>query len=455
MYIRRLVLNDFRSWPELDLDLTPGVTVLVGRNGHGKTNVVEAIGYVAHLNSHRVSNDAPLVRSGQEHARISATAVNDGRELTAHLLLKAKGANRASLNRTAMPSPRDIMGVVRTVLFAPEDLALVRGEPGVRRAWLDEVIAMRTPRLAGVKAEYDKVLKQRTALLKTAQAALRKGYRDADGASALATLDVWDGHLAHLGAQVIAARVELLGLLHEHIVRAYHTLAPESRPARLEYLCSVELPTEFGSHKSDALGADALDADADDSSAAPATKGKTADATRADATRAGATESGVSLTDTSLVEAAMLAQLGQMRSREIDRGMTLVGPHRDDVGLYLGAEPAKGFASHGETWSYALAMRLGVFELLKGEGTAPILILDDVFAELDARRRRALVQITKEAEQVLITAAVAEDLPENLHEGVSITTHTVTAVDGPEGRHSVIGLGASQLQGDDPQEVQR
>ncbi|PRQ11102.1 DNA replication/repair protein RecF [Corynebacterium sp. 13CS0277] len=396
MYLRRLVLQDYRSWPALDMELGPGVTVLVGRNGHGKTNVVEAIGYAAHLGSHRVSHDAPLVRAGQPHARISATAVNEGRELTAHLLIKPKGANRASLNRTTVSSPREILGVVRTVLFAPEDLALVRGEPGVRRAWLDDVIAMRTPRLAGVKADYDKVLKQRTALLKTAQAALRKGYRDADGASALATLDVWDGQLAQLGAQVIAARVEALGLLHSHVVEAYHTLAPESRPAHLEYQCSVELPEGAGS-----------------------------------------------LADTSLVEAAMLTQLGQLRSKEIDRGMTLVGPHRDDIALVLGDQPAKGFASHGETWSFALALRLGVYSLLSAEGTSPILILDDVFAELDARRRRALVSIAKGAEQVLITAAVPEDLPENLTEDVPLTTHTVTAVDDAGGRYSVLDAEAT------------
>ncbi|WP_075724135.1 DNA replication/repair protein RecF [Corynebacterium aquilae] len=391
MYIRRLVLKDFRSWPELDVSLTPGVTVFVGRNGHGKTNIVEAVGYCAHLASHRVSQDAPLVRDGAAHARISATAVNEGRELTAHLLIKAKGANRASLNRTQVNSPREILGVVRTVLFAPEDLSLVRGEPGIRRAWLDDVIAMRTPRLAGVKADYDKVLKQRTALLKTAHAALRKGYSDADGASALATLDVWDGQLAQLGAQVIAARVHALDELQEHISQAYSTLAPESRPAHVNYESVVQVETYD------------------------------------------------QLKDIALIEATMLAQLGQMRNKEIDRGMTLVGPHRDDIALNLGTQPAKGFASHGETWSYALALRLGVYSLLKNDGTDPVLILDDVFAELDARRRRALVSIALDAEQVLITAAVPEDLPDNLHtSNGEVVTHTVTAIDDPAGRYSVL-----------------
>lgn len=370
------------------MDLRPGVTVFVGRNGHGKTNIVEAVGYAAHLSSHRVSQDAPLVRAGADNARISATAVNDGRELTAHLLINPKKANQAQLNRTRLNTPRELLGVVKTVLFAPEDLALVRGEPAERRRYLDEVLATRQPRIAGVKADYDKVLRQRNALLKTAGQALRRGYGSEEGAAALGTLDVWDAQLAALGAQLTQARCALVTELAPRVHEAYHTLAPESREAQIRYRSTLtdapELPT-----------------------------------------------------DTAELEALMLAELGRMRQREIDRGMSLVGPHRDDLELILGDQPAKGFASHGETWSFALSLRLAVFFLLRSEGTDPILILDDVFAELDAKRRRALVSIAAQVEQVLITAAVGGDVPDNLSEAV-VDTHTVTAIDAEGTRRSVL-----------------
>ncbi|GAA4796556.1 DNA replication/repair protein RecF [Corynebacterium canis] len=385
MYLRSLELRDFRSWPQLSVALEPGVTVFVGRNGHGKTNVVEAVGYLAHLSSHRVSHDAPLVRANQANARVSATAVNRGRELTAHLLIHPHRANQAQLNRTKVSSPRQLLGVVQTVLFAPEDIALVRGEPAERRRYLDDVLALRLPRLAGVKADYDKVLRQRNALLKTAQAALRRGYNSDDGAAALATLDTWDGQLAALGAQLLTARMQLVHMLGPEVAAAYHGLAPDSRAASIRYRSTVP---------------------------------------------------NVVLDDVAVAEAAMLAELGVQRNREIERGMSLVGPHRDDLELMLGEQPAKGFASHGETWSFALALRLAVFSLLKREGTEPVLILDDVFAELDGKRRAALAELAAHAEQVLITAAVAADIPENLQATASI--HTVTAVDGGDGRVSVL-----------------
>ena len=217
MHIRSLTLRDFRSWPNLSLNLRPGVTVLVGRNGHGKTNIVEAVGYLAHLGSHRVSGDGPLVRSGADDARISAVAVNNGRELAAHLLIKPRGGNLAQLNRTRLDSPRGLLGVVKTVLFAPEDISLVRGEPVERRRYLDEVLATRYPRMAGVKADYDKVLRQRNALLRSASGALRRGYDSDDGAAALTTLDAWDGQLAAFGGQLTAARIALVAELGEHV----------------------------------------------------------------------------------------------------------------------------------------------------------------------------------------------------------------------------------------------
>lgn len=380
MYVRDLDVRDFRSWPELNVQLGPGITLFVGRNGFGKTNIVEAIGYTAHLSSHRVSHDAPLVRQGADSARVSITAVNQGRELTTHLLIKPHAANQAQINRTRLRSPRELLGVVKTVLFSPEDLALVRGEPAGRRAYLDSIIASRTPRLAGVKADYDKVLKQRNALLKSASGSLRRGYSDSDGAAALATLDTWDAQLARLGAQVIAARLALVDALLDHIPAAYSGLAPESRPAHVEYKSTIDT------------------------------------------------------SDREVLEAVLLTELAAARQREIERGISLVGPHRDDLVLNLGDQPAKGFASHGETWSYAIALRLAEFNLLRQEGGSdPVLILDDVFAELDAKRRKQLVHLAAEAEQVLITAAVDEDLPGNLE---PIVRYRVSVEDTETGRIS-------------------
>lgn len=390
MYIRSLELRDYRSWPELNLELEPGITVFVGRNGFGKTNIVEAIGYLAHLSSHRVSTDAPLVRANAANARISAVAVNQGRELAAHLLIKPHAANQGQINRTRVKSPRELLGVIKTVLFAPEDLALVRGEPAERRRYLDDILATRKPRMAGVKADYDKVLKQRNALLKTATMALRRGYGNDEGAAALTTLDAWDGQLARLGAEVMAARFALVQELGEQIHEAYQTIAPESRPAAANYKTTID----NGLAHFDEF-------------------------------------------DTGIIEATLLTELAAKRQREIERGLSLVGPHRDDLDLYLGGQPAKGFASHGETWSFALSMRIAEFQLLRSDGTDPVLILDDVFSELDAGRREKLVSIAQEAEQVLITAAVNDDLPENLKAAI-IARHTVTVQDTDAGRISLL-----------------
>ncbi|MBV7293814.1 DNA replication/repair protein RecF [Corynebacterium sp. TAE3-ERU16] len=393
MHIRTLTLRDFRSWPTLSLDLRPGVTVLVGRNGHGKTNIVEAVGYLAHLGSHRVANDAPLVRSGARDARISAVAVNGGRELAAHLLIKPRGGNLAQLNRTRLESPRGLLGVVKTVLFAPEDISLVRGEPVERRRYLDEVLATRYPRIAGVRADYDRILRQRNALLRSASGALRRGYDSEDGAAALTTLDAWDGQLAAAGGQLTAARVALVAELSDHVTTAYGIIAPESRPPGLSYRSTITTAPD-------------------------------------------------NCCDAEVLEAAMLSDLAHNRTREIERGLSLVGPHRDDLELMLGDEPARGFASHGETWSYALALRLGVFSLFREDGTDPILILDDVFAELDAARREALIQIALTAEQVLITAAVDGDLPTGLDtSGARI--HRVSMITDESGRYSVLGAAGS------------
>lgn len=413
MYLQHLQLRDFRSWPEFSLRFAPGISVFVGRNGYGKTNIVEAIGYLAHLGSHRVSTDAPLIRLGEDNARVSASIINQGRELTAHLLIRASGSNSAQINRTRLKSPRELLGVAKTVLFSPEDLALLRGEPGERRRYLDSILTSRTPRIAGVKADYDKVLRQRNALLKSASTALKRGYRDDDSASALATLDAWDNRLAWLGAQLIAARVELVDELTTQVRNAYAAIAPESRPAAVAYASTLD---NDSARISDDYYRDS--------------NGRV---------------------QVELVEAAMLGALGSVREKEIERGISLVGPHRDDMEALLGASPAKGFASHGETWSYAIALRWGEFEILRQSGTDPIVILDDVFAELDVKRRRHLVKLARSVEQVLITAAVQEDIPDELapNSVVHIGVHDSTTDDGEYSRVSFIETG-NDATGDEP-----
>jgi DNA replication and repair protein RecF len=374
MYVRELSVTDFRSWPQADLHLSPGVTVLVGANGQGKTNLVEAVGYLATLSSHRVSSDAPLVRRGASVAVVRATAVNDGRELTVQVEIQPGKANRARVNRSPVPRPREILGIVRTVVFAPEDLALVRGDPGERRGFLDDLLVARAPRWAGVRSEYDKVLRQRSALLKSA--------RSARGAREAGTLEVWDAHLARTGASLVAARILLARALAPHVTAAYADVAPESVPVGARYRSRVE-------------AVDALAGPTGDAPALP------------DDVTGGPDHAALA----EQVEQELLAEIGRRRDQEIERGVCLVGPHRDDLELTLGDGPAKGYASHGESWALALALRLGGFELLRSEGSEPVLILDDVFAELDSRRRDALARTAARAEQVLVTAAVDDDVP--------------------------------------------
>jgi DNA replication and repair protein RecF len=357
VYVRHLGLRDFRSWAQADLELEPGRTVFVGPNGFGKTNLIEALWYSSTLGSHRVGTDASLIRTGNTRAVISTIVVNEGRECAVDLEIAAGRANKARLNRSPLRSAREVVGVLRAVLFAPEDLALVRGDPADRRRYLDDLAMVRRPAIAAVRADYDKVLRQRTALLKSLSGSRHRGDQ-----GALDTLDVWDSRLAEHGAQLMAARIDLVNQLAPEVEKAYQLLAPGSRAASIGYRASM-----------DDLGAERTDHD--------------------------------------FLEAALLAALSARRDAELERGMCLVGPHRDELELRLGDQPAKGFASHGESWSFAVALRLAAYELLRADGSEPVLLLDDVFAELDAARRRALASVAEVAEQVLVTAAVIEDIP--------------------------------------------
>ncbi|MCH8614078.1 DNA replication/repair protein RecF [Arsenicicoccus dermatophilus] len=401
MHLRHLSIGDFRSYHAAELPLAPGVTTLEGLNGQGKTNLVEAVGYLATLSSHRVAQDAPLVRHGAEQAVVRGVVVRDGRETLVELAITPGRANRAKLNRTPVSRTREVLGAVRSVLFAPEDLALVKGDPSERRRFLDDLLVQRQPRWAGVRGDYDKVVRQRNALLKSAAPVLRKGggrRRSAYGqgqepvedalAGALHTLDVWDQHLAQVGASLLYARLRLVRDLGPYLSQAYDEVSAGQSDARITYRSSLH---------------------------------EEATARIADGEVPEPTELADLLTDSLL----------RVREQEIERGVTLVGPHRDDLLLQLGELPAKGYASHGESWSFALGLRLASFQLLRHDlGDDPVLVLDDVFAELDAGRRSRLAGMIADCEQVLITAAVGDDVPPELVEGARfhVKRGEVTAV---------------------------
>ena len=350
MYVGRLELVDFRSYSAAELELGPGVSVLIGPNGAGKTNIVEAIGYAATLASHRVATDAPLVRTGAERAIVRAAVRRDDRTHLIELEINPGRTNRARLNRASVTRPREVVGVLRTVLFAPQDITLVGGEPGNRRKLLDEVLTVQAPRFVGVRSDYERVLKQRNALLKSA--AVARGRAD------LSTLDAWDMQLARLGAELLSGRLNLVDALRPLVDKAYAEVSGGAAATSVEYEPSFD------------LGADRRD-----------------------------------------LAPSLLEALRAVRRDELDRGITLVGPHRDELQLGIGGLPARGHASHGETWSLALALRLASYELLRADGGEPVLILDDVFAELDANRRTRLADLVAAADQVIVTAAVDDDVP--------------------------------------------
>ncbi|MGF7238038.1 MAG: DNA replication/repair protein RecF [Frankia sp.] len=413
MHVTHLSLTDFRSYGALELVLEPGVTTFTGANGQGKTNLVEAVGYVSTLASHRVASDAPLVRAGAARAVVRSRIVRDDRAALIELEIVPGKANRARLNRAAVGRPRDILGILATVLFAPEDLALVKGDPGERRRFLDDLLVARAPRFAAVRADYERVLKQRSTLLKTAGAARRGG-----GAGDLRTLDVWDGHLVRHGVELLDARLDLVDALRPRVTAAYAAVAaePGSPVADPTVGTSAADPDRAAGDASPAGRAPA-EPEGSGSGTGPSVAGMTYRCsvplpTSPDAAGdpAGTATETVRPSADALAE-AMFAELARVRKQEIDRGVTLVGPHRDDLELRIGELPARGYASHGESWSYALALRLASFSLLTDDGREPVLLLDDVFAELDGSRRDRLAELVAPAEQVLVTAAVEADVP--------------------------------------------
>ncbi|QCU76805.1 DNA replication/repair protein RecF [Citricoccus sp. SGAir0253] len=366
MHLSHLSLTDYRSYRQAELDLVPGPNVLVGSNGVGKTNIVEAIGYLATQDSHRVPHDTPLVRFGASQAIIRGRIHRGERAVAVEMEINPGRSNRAAINRGAPQRAREALGLLRSVLFAPEDLALVTGDPSVRRRFLDDLVVQLRPALGDAGSDYERVLRQRNALLKNARAS-RTWTEEHEH-----TIAVWDEHLSRAGARVLHGRLHVLRMLAAPLTESYAALAGSRKPAGFSYESTV--PAAAGQHGT--------------------------------------------VPDEEELYEALLAELGSRRRQERDRGVTLAGPHRDDLALALGPAPAKGFASHGETWSLALALKLASYRVLVADDpdpdARPVLILDDVFAELDAGRRTRLAALVSDAEQLLVTAAVAEDIPVEL-----------------------------------------
>jgi DNA replication and repair protein RecF len=359
MHVISLTAVDFRSYSFVEINLEPGVTTFIGSNGQGKTNLVEAISYCSTLSSHRVSQDLPLVKSDQPRAIVRTGVKYLDRTNWLEVEIWPSKTNKAKLNGSECKKTKEILGILQTVTFSPEDLILVKGDPGERRHFLDELLVQKSSSYAGIKSDYDRVLKQRNALLKSAGPARKNNLE-----SVLATLDVWNDQLVNFGSQIIFARNQIINELLPYVSNSYAELAPTSKALNIKYLPNVSSET-------------------------------------------------MSLTD---LVTAMKEKLQERQQDELDRGLTLVGPHRDDMEIFIGELPAKGYASHGESWSVALALKLASFDLLKATSPAgdPVLILDDVFAELDSARRNQLILRVKNVEQVLITAAVMEDVPKEL-----------------------------------------
>ncbi len=388
MIVEQLSLVDFRNYAVADVSLAAGANVFVGRNGQGKTNLAEAIAYLATLGSHRVAQDAPMVRDGADAAIVRARLAHGDRRIVLEVQVNRSGSNKARVNGAGV-RPAELPRYAQVVLFAPEDLQIVRGDPSARRRFADQMLVQRSPRMAGVLADYDRVLKQRNALLKSARS---RGVRG----DALSTLEVWDDKLVTLGSEVIRARLSLAAELAAPVAEAYAGIAGDDHRPTLEWALTV-------------TGVDAGDDD-DAATSAPAVA-----------------------IDASTIEASFRQSLAGKRSQELDRAITLVGPHRDDLILRVRGLPVKGYASHGESWSVALALRLASARLLRAQSQLgdPVLILDDVFAELDADRRARLAGLVGDFEQVIVTAAVEEDVPSALRaRTVRVVAGTIQEVAG-------------------------
>ena len=347
MLITNLNLTNYRSYSTLDLSLNEGISIFVGKNGEGKTNIAESILYLTFLNSHRATGNTPLVKLGNQSAYIRAKVKYPEREILVELEINSEKANRAKVNQNPVRSQKEIFGIVQTIYFSPEDLDLVRGDPSERRRFIDQLLTLRSPRIAGVITDYDRAVKQRNSLLKT------RASSDA--------LIPWDKQVAELGGELISLRMKALGELKPIFNNIYKDIS-ETKPAEILYKSSIENPSLEASENTNKI----------------------------------------------------MERLVNNRGVELERGLTLTGPHRDDLTLMLGDHLVKGYASHGESWSIALALKLSTYQLLKSDGLSPILILDDVFSELDEDRREKLAQIAQGAQQTIITVAVENDLPKSL-----------------------------------------
>ena len=372
MFAKRVKLTNFRNYESADIEFSSGVNLIYGPNGQGKTNLVEALNFFAGLDSHRVAGHTPLIKQGQSTAIVSLELAHEGRDLLLEYEINSESPNRARLNKSEVGKPRDILGYLNSVIFAPEDLDIVKRDPSNRRSFLDQLIVQFNPRMHGVYADYDRVLKQRNTLLKSARATGTKG-------DALSTLDAWDQALVKNGTEIIAARVSIAEKLSPSLVTNYQNIAKSNNEPSMFIRSSIV--------ESSKLDQDDLE-----------------------------TQDSLETTNNDEISDLFQQKLALVRPKELERAITLVGPHRDDLQLNLGSLPAKGYASHGESWSYALSLKLASLEILKAESKLgdPILILDDVFAELDKDRREKLSDLVQQNEQVLITAAVIEDVPENL-----------------------------------------
>lgn len=360
MWVSGLRLSHFRNHSSTSLELTPGVTTFLGPNGQGKTNIVESLVYLSQLSSHRASTDEALVQQGNPQAELRASVRHQGRQVDLGLTLRGSGSNRGTVNGQPV-SLAEMSSWLKVVIFAPEDMALVRGEPSVRRRLLDLALTGLSPRYRAVLSEYERVVRQKNTLLKS--------IRHHRGSNAETdTLAIWNDSLARLGADISWGRLELVEQWSPLTNQAYQSIAPGN---------ALQISVDWS---------DSNWTDADPPS---------------------------SVED--IVE-RYRASLDRVQLDERDRGMSLVGPHRDDLALLLNDLPARTHASQGEAWSVALSLRMALAELLRihSQSGDPVIILDDVFSELDGHRRQALAHTVSGYEQVLITAAVADDVPSEL-----------------------------------------